>query len=82
MSPRPDRLYLGRHGFRPCRLPEHMPVLSGDLTAAGTHHPTRSPGSDRHDTSNRNTSRGGAVLSGWSLDRTTLARILAGLRAL
>ncbi|SFE49862.1 hypothetical protein SAMN04487819_11514 [Actinopolyspora alba] len=72
---RRGRPYLGRHGFRPCRLPGHVPVLSGDLAVTGPQSTPR-PGGDRHATGS------GPVVSGWSRDSGTLARVLEGLRRL
>ncbi|WP_175496788.1 hypothetical protein [Actinopolyspora alba] len=49
--------------------------MSGDLAAPGP--PTMSrPGGDRHATGS------GPVVSGWSRDSGTLARVLEGLRRL
>ncbi|SFT91526.1 hypothetical protein SAMN04487904_11327 [Actinopolyspora lacussalsi subsp. righensis] len=72
---RRGRPYLGRHGFRPCRLPGHVPALSGDLAVPGPQ-PTPLANGDRHATDS------GPVLPGWSRDPTTLARVLDGLRRL
>ncbi|WP_217643594.1 hypothetical protein, partial [Actinopolyspora lacussalsi] len=81
MTARKNRPYLGRHGFRPCRLPGHVPVLSGDLAVPGPHS-VRTPGGYRHDGGTCSVSNDGATPRGWFRDQTTLARILAGLRAL
>ncbi|WP_175496933.1 hypothetical protein [Actinopolyspora alba] len=52
-----------------------MPVLSGDLAVTGPQSTPR-PGGDRHATGS------GPVVSGWSRDSGTLARVLEGLRRL
>ncbi|SFD86579.1 hypothetical protein SAMN04487819_104205 [Actinopolyspora alba] len=81
MTARKNRPYLGRHGFRPYRLPGHVPALSGDL-AVPAPHPVRSPGGYHHDGGTYPASNDGATPRGWPRDPTTLARLLAGLRAL